>query len=180
MKKIITATAITATIIFAKAQVVISNAANPSVTNTSVSLEFGTEKRGIILPYVESKTGAVEGTLLLDTTDRKVKYKNGTGINDWFELSRAATAANLTTPLAIQGPEKTEQTSAKVAIGANGATDTTQGILVLTDEDKAMILPKTTSPHLNIINPAPGLIVYDITAKQLAVFNGTEWSFWKP
>ncbi|WP_435524785.1 hypothetical protein [Chryseobacterium indoltheticum] len=37
------------------------------------------------------------------------------------------------------------------------------------DTDKAMILPKVASPHLNIINPAPGMMVYDTTAKQLAV-----------
>jgi hypothetical protein len=74
----------------------------------------------------------------------------------------------------------TEKSTAKVAIGANGATDTTPGILVLTDKDKAMILPKVASPHLNIINPSAGMLVYDTTAKQLAVFNGTVWSFWKP
>ncbi len=46
--------------------------------------------------------------------------------------------------------------------------------------NKAMILPKVASPHLNIKNPAPGMIVYDTDARQLAVFNGTVWSFWKP
>ena len=36
------------------------------------------------------------------------------------------------------------------------------------------------SPHQNIINPEPGVMVYDATTKQLAVFNGKVWSFWKP
>ena len=56
----------------------------------------------------------------------------------------------------------------------------TPGILVLADTDKAMVLPKVASPHLNIVNPAAGMMVYDTTSKQLAVFNGTVWSFWKP
>lgn len=47
-----------------------------------------------------------------------------------------------------------------------------------TDTDKAMILPKTT--YSAIVNPAAGMMIYDTTAKQLAVFNGTVWSFWKP
>ena len=70
--------------------------------------------------------------------------------------------------------------TAKVLIGGNPDTDTTPGILVLADTDKAMVLPKVASPHLNIVNPSPGMIVYDTTKKQLAVFNGTVWSFWKP
>ena len=65
-------------------------------------------------------------------------------------------------------------------IGGDPSTDTTPGILVLADTNKAMVLPKVASPHLNIVNPSPGMIVYDTTKKQLAVFNGTVWSFWKP
>ncbi|MFN8364299.1 MAG: hypothetical protein U0T78_03115 [Cloacibacterium normanense] len=64
-------------------------------------------------------------------------------------------------------------------IGGDPSTDTTLGILVLADTNKAMVLPKAASPHLNIVNPS-GMIVYDTTKKQLAVFNGTVWSFWKP
>ena len=70
----------------------------------------------------------------------------------------------------------TENTLAKSAIGTLTATP---GILVLEDTNKAMVLPKVASPHLNIVNPAPGMIVYDTFNKQLAVFNGTVWSFWK-
>ncbi|WP_262907374.1 hypothetical protein [Chryseobacterium sp. LC2016-27] len=43
-----------------------------------------------------------------------------------------------------------------------------------------MILPKVASPHLNIINPSAGMMVYDTVKKQLAIYNGTVWSFWKP
>ncbi|SDE97574.1 hypothetical protein [Epilithonimonas hungarica] len=146
------------------------------LTNNSVSLEFSdTENRGMILPYVEDKSGIVEdGTVIYDMTDKKVKYlKDG----NWFDLS---VDANGQADAIIQGPDKIEKTTAKTAIGVNGATDTTQGILVLTDTNKAMILPKVASPHLNIINPSTGMMVYDTTKKQLAVYNGTVWSFWKP
>ncbi len=73
----------------------------------------------------------------------------------------------------------TDQSTAKTVIGTNAATDTTPGILVLSDTNRAMVLPKMVSPHLNIKNPAPGMIAYDTSTKQLAVFNGTVWSFWK-
>ena len=48
-----------------------------SVTNTDVSLEFAdTENRGILLPWVSKASdvaGAVDGTFIYDTTDKKVK-----------------------------------------------------------------------------------------------------------
>ncbi len=144
-----------------------------SVSNTSVSLEFASGNRGLILPWVTSAssvTGAVDGTMIYDITDKKVKYlKSGT----WVDLSINTTGIVNT---ALQN-SKTEQTNSKVTIGN---TNTTSGILVLSDNDKAMVLPKMDNPHLNIVNPTPGLIAYDTANHQLAVFNGSVWSFWKP
>jgi len=162
---------------YTNAQIAIGK--NP-ITNGSVSLEFGTENRGLILPYNIDKTAiSINGTIIYDTTDHKVKYlKNGS----WSNLSEDdATVSTIgAVDLSLQGSDKTEQVAAKTTIGANGNTDTTPGILVLSEDSKAMILPKVASPHLNIINPASGMIVYDTTKRQLAVYNGTAWTFWKP
>ena len=146
------------------------------ITNSSVSLEFGSENRGLILPWVTSSaavTGAVDGTLIFDSADKKVKYrKNGV----WFDLSRDNNGlVNTTLQNAL-----TESASAGTAIGRTASTNTTPGILVLTDVNKAMVLPKVANPHLNIINPEAGMIVYDTVNRQVAVFNGNVWSFWKP
>ena len=170
MKKIILAIILLSGIL-ANAQVAIGKS---SVTNTSVSLEFGTGNRGIVLPWVTSAasvTNSVDGTLIFDTTDKKVKYKKA---GAWFDLTVDTTGIVDTN---LQDA-KTELTSAKAQIGGNPNTDTTSGILVLAATDKAMILPKTT--YNSIINPAAGMMIYDTTAKQLAVFNGYVWSFWKP
>ena len=157
---------------FAFSQVAIGKSA---VTNNSVSLEFGTGQRGLVLPWVDadtSVTGAVAGTIIYDTTDKKVKVKKVA--SGWKDLSVDATGVVDKTLQA----QLTELSTAKVAIGVDGATDNTPGILVLTDTNKAMILPKTT--YSAVVNPAAGMMIYDTTAKQLAVFNGTVWSFWKP
>lgn len=145
------------------------------VSNTAVSLEFGNGNRGIILPWVTSAasvTGAVDGTMIYDITDKKVKYlKSGT----WYDLTVDSSGVADTT---LQD-SKVEIAGAKVVIGNGGVSDTTPGILVLNDTNKAMILPKVASPHLNIINPSAGMMVYDTVKHQFAVFNGTVWSFWK-
>ncbi len=178
MKKIILSIVILFTIAL-NAQVAIGK---QTVTNTDVSLEFAdTEDRGIILPYVEDKSGiSEEGTIIYDVADHKVKYLKDGGI--WVNLSEDDGTVDTigTVDLGIQGTDKTEKAMAKTVIGAAGDTDTTAGILVLSDQDKAMILPRVASPHLNIFNPAPGMMVYDTTAKQLAIYNGKSWTFWKP
>lgn len=179
MKNIFIAIALVFVSISTSAQIAIGG--KQTITNNSVSLEFNnTENRGLILPYVETKTGITEGgTIIFDVTDHKVKYlKEGT---TWVNLSDDDnTAATMgVADISIQ-TTKIEKTDAKTAMGANATSDSTPGILVLTAADKAMILPKVASPHLNIINPAPGLMVYDTVKKQLAVYNGKVWSFWMP
>ncbi|MBB6369542.1 hypothetical protein [Chryseobacterium shigense] len=152
-----------------------------SVSNASVSLQFGdNENKGLLLPYVTDKTGITEnGTLLFDMSDYKVKYLKDT--NTWFDLSVDTTGNTGNTDFNIQASDRAEQPGAKVSIiTADDGTDTTKGILVLADNNKAMVLPKVASPHLNIIDPSAGMMAYDTVKKQLAVYNGKVWTFWKP
>lgn len=139
--------------------------------SASSSIEFGNANRGIVLPWVTdaaSMQNVVNGTLAFDLTDKKVKsYQN----NTWIDLSIDGTGVADST---LQDTLN-ENPAAKVAIGTPTATS---GILVLEDNNKAMILPKVASPHLNIISPAAGMMVYDTVKKQLAVFNGSVWTFW--
>ena len=159
-------------------QVVIGNSAQPQLSSPSVSLEF-TTPGGVVLPYVDeasadSNGAAAEGTLIMDPISNKVKLKLDLG---WLNLSSAAAITNAI-DLTTQN-NKIEEADARVIIGQDGQTNTTKGLLILSDTNKAMVLPKVASPHLNIKNPAAGMIVYDTYDKQLAVFNGTQWSFWK-
>lgn len=153
-------------------QVIIGEEGKTKVSSPSISLEFGTEKKGLVLPWVNSANSVnqvVNGTLVLDTSDKKVKIKLNTG---WKDLSRTS-ASPFDTSLQ---DSLTDNESAKVSIGH--PTNTT-GILVLEDSNKAMQLPMVESPHLNIINPTAGMIAYDTKTKLVCIFNGTEWSFWK-
>jgi len=140
--------------------------------SASSSIEFGSGNRGLVLPWVTSESavsGVVNGTLIFDVSDKKVKaYVN----NAWKDLT---VATNGSADTSLQDG-LTEQTAAKVSFGT---VTSTPGILVLEDTNRAMILPKVANPHLNIVSPTPGMIVYDTTKKMLAVFNGTVWTFWK-
>lgn len=175
MKKILLILSISLAIT-AYAQVAIGKS---SISSPAVSLEFydgADNKRGLILPWVTSLgavTGAVNGTFVYNADDKKVYIKYASG---WKDLSVDNTGVIDTS---LQN-SLSEITNAKVLIGGDHDTDTTPGILVLGDHHTAMILPKVASPHLNIVNPSPGMIVYDTTKKQLAIFNGSVWSFWKP
>lgn len=159
------------------AQVAIGKTA---VSSPSVSLEFGTANRGMILPWVTSAasvTGAVNGTMIYDLSDKKVKIKYA---SLWKDLSVDNAGTTVDPLTGVDGTliqnTAAENTNAKMAVGP---LTSTPGILVLEASDKAMVLPKAASPHLSIINPSPGMMVYDTVSKQLAVFNGKVWSFWK-
>lgn len=151
-----------------KAQVAIGK---QSISSASVSLEFGSENRGLILPWVTNKdnvTGVVPGTFIFDSSDKKTKFKLA---GDWMTLHILTTGD---VDASLQDSES-ENKTAKVSIGK---PTNTKGILVLEDKNKAMILPKVQSPHDNIIKPEPGTIVFDIKTQLLAVYNGSFWEFW--
>lgn len=139
--------------------------------SASSSLEFGNENRGMMLPWVTNASGlqnTVNGTLVFDLSDKKVKsFQN----NIWVDLSINTSGI---ADSSLQD-NLNDNSSAKTSIGTPTAT---AGILVLEDNNKAMILPKVASPHLNIISPDAGMMVYDTVKKQLAVFNGSVWTFW--
>lgn len=139
--------------------------------SASSSLEFGNENRGMILPWVtnaSSLQNTVNGTLVFDLSDKKVKsFQN----NIWVDLSINTSGI---ADSSLQN-DLNDNPAAKTSIGIPTAT---AGILVLEDNNKAMILPKVASPHLNIISPDAGMMVYDTVKKQLAVFNGSVWTFW--
>ncbi|QTV05941.1 hypothetical protein [Faecalibacter bovis] len=151
-------------------------------TSTAVSLEFGDENRGLLLPWV-TNVSVVEspenGTMSYDSQDKKVKVKLANGWKDLTVNTTGTTIDPITQVdgLTIQSSSVNEQVDAKVYIGELTAT---KGILVLEDKNKAMVLPKVYQPHLNIINPSPGMIVFDTKDNLLCVFNGKDWAFWKP
>ncbi len=152
------------------------------ISSPSVSLEFGSGNRGMILPWVTtaaSISSAVNGTLVYDLNDKKVKVKYNTL---WKDLSVDLFGTTIDPVSGIDGVliqnAETENINARSAVG--NSLSSVPGILVLEATDKVMVLPKVASPHLNIINPSPGMMAYDTDNKQLAVFNGKMWTFWKP
>ncbi|WP_228374768.1 hypothetical protein [Chryseobacterium oranimense] len=125
--------------------------------------------KGLILPATKGLPAGntANGTFIFDTSDDKVKvYEN----NSWKALSDTG---NSTTIKANDSKEN----GAGVVIGEKeGSAD---GVLVLESPDKAIILPKISSPHLSVKDPYPGMICYDTASKTFAVFDGTVWNFWK-
>lgn len=170
--------------IFTKAQIVIGAGSLNSGSNAdSVLLEFdNTQKKGIILPWVTSVSGAVladnnaspNGTFVLDTSDKKVKVKIN---NIWSDLSKYAAATN-NIPANTGNAQSQENSLAQVVIGASSSTN--NSILTLESKSKAMVLPKFRDVQKSIASPAPGMMAFDDTPgkEQLCIYNGTEWSFW--
>lgn len=173
MRKLIISSLLLPLSLSAYGQVAIGKTA---VSSNSVSLEFGNENRGVIVPWVNTTTAlstAVPGTIVYDITDKKLKIRYASGWKDMSVRTGVVTPAEL----AAQNG-KPEKTNAKVTIGPMDNGDTAPGILVLSATNKAMILPKVAKPYENIIDPAPGTMAYDTVSRKLCIFNGTQWTFW--
>lgn len=164
-------------------QVIIGDAVGTATTKAAVLLDFAAgQNKGIILPYVQtlpSGPGLVEGTILLDARNplkAKVLYYNGTPT--WFDLS-SRNEADISSKLTIQPTTIKEDVKARAIIGA--ITSEADGVLVLESSTKAMVLPMVEKTA-DVKDPAPGMMVYVNKAggKRLAVFNGANWTFWKP
>ncbi len=90
--------------------------------------------------------------------------------NVWKDLSDIGNTSNLIS-------NTSNDIGNGVIIGAE--TSVATGILVLESTDKAMILPKISNPHLTGKSPYTGMICYDTVSKTLAIFDGTNWNYWK-
>lgn len=170
-----------ANIILINAQVAIGKT---STTSPSVSLEFDytlndpTKQKGLILPWTNASNtlvSVVPGTVIFDASDKKVKYYKGTDDPNsqptWVDLTIDNTGIVDTT---LQSNITDVETS-KVAIGT---LSNTNGILVLEDNNKAMILPKVDK-YTSVVNPTSGTMVYDLANDMICFFNGSVWTFWK-
>ncbi len=169
-RKFINLTIVIILAVSANAQVAIGK---DNVSGTSTLLDFYDEPdntRGIILPAVTSveDVNPVNGTFVFDTLDSKVKmYQN----DQWVDLStEEGSSAQIDINPNIDIGDGT-------IIGADSSS--AEGILILESPDKAMILPKIPSPHLNVKSPYPGMMCFDTATKSLAVFDGSKWYFWK-
>ncbi|AZA84501.1 hypothetical protein C1637_06590 [Chryseobacterium lactis] len=142
------------------------------VDGNSTVLDFNNvsgNTKGVILPATSGlPTGTlVNGTFVFDLTDNKVKvYENDV----WKPLSDAGSSSAVVV-------NNSAELGKGVIIGASSST--ADGVLVLESQDKAMMLPKIATPHLNVKNPYPGMICYDTTSKTLAIFDGSVWNYWK-
>ncbi len=156
------------------AQIYLGNT-NTTINNSSILLHFEkTNDRGILLPTVsELPTNPSNGTILLDAVNAnqaRVKFRNN---GTWFDLSLNDGDASLTRNT------KVENTNSKVVLGAESSA--ADGVLVLESTTQVMELPRVESTD-QILSPSAGMMVYvnsqTVQKPMLAVFNGTNWTFW--
>jgi hypothetical protein len=170
MKKILLIICTICAVLAANAQASIGKTAVP---DGSGIMDFNSGgKGGIVLPWVTTlPTGAAltGGVMIYDASLKKVMYYNGTS---WVDLSNHTGAVDLSIQSSVP-----ESVNKGTVVGA--LSSLVDGVLVLEAPDKALILPKVASPHLNIVQPMAGTICYDTVKKQVCIYNGSEWTFWK-
>ncbi|OJJ15444.1 hypothetical protein BKI52_39200 [marine bacterium AO1-C] len=67
-------------------------------------------------------------------------------------------------------------TAQNVGINADNSLPHTSAMLDIKSNSKGLLIPRmTTSQRTNIISPATGLLVYDLSLQSFYVFNGSSW-----
>ncbi|MCQ4142440.1 hypothetical protein [Chryseobacterium sp. EO14] len=125
------------------------------------------ESKGIILPYTSSISNPSNGTLTFDKSSKKVMYF---GDGHWINMTDEGIF-----PPSSNEPEQTNESG--FIIGTKPATAI--GVLVLESNSRALILPKVNNASVDMFNPSPGTICYDLSTDSIAIFNGVVWSYWK-
>lgn len=131
-----------------------------TATNSSVTLEFGTEIRGVLLRPVSLPNNPSAGTILFDDNSGSFRFYD-TG---WSPI---------TTGGVINSVDDFETTGSVII---DGFTSSANGIFILENKTGALVLPKLKSGLLNIKNPVAGLLYYDTDSKSVMVYNGNEWN----
>lgn len=146
------------------AQVAISKA----TIDGSALLDFAeNSNKGLILPQIQGDITAIPGMLVYNADLKKVQFYNG---DNWQDLSMKEGIVDLTETADLA------ETGAGIIIG--NAETAPEGVLVLNEIGKALVLPKNQTPWINIKNPEPGTITYDPENDLICIFNGLEWAFW--
>ncbi len=138
-------------------------AGNTTTTETS-------NTKGIILPAVTSvplPANSYNGTFIFDRQSNKTKfYENGV----WKDMSDEGSGDIL---IPLSGNE----VGNGVIIGSDSSV--AKGVLILESSDKALVLPHIKNPHISVLSPYPGMMCYDTISNSIAIFDGTNWSYWK-
>lgn len=129
---------------------------------------------GIILPVVTTLptgSGATNGTILINAANSS-EAKAQMRVNDtWVDISdspRDISALTLNT---------TPDIGSGAIIGAQSSA--ASGVLVLEATDKALVLPKVANAVTDVKSPVAGSMVYDLSSKSVAIYDGVKWNFWK-
>lgn len=132
-------------------------------------IDFAENEGGLILPIVSDlPLGNYTGTLLVDENTATVKAGTNSA---WISLTDTG---RIDESSAIKVRDK----KSKGAVVGH-ETATAEGVLVLENDSKALVLPKVYDPVNTLRSPIIGTICYDTKSETIAIFDGKYWSFWK-
>ena len=132
--------------------------------STLLQFEEG-RSRGIILPANDkAPQNPANGTFVFDMSDIKIKmYEN----DQWINLTDRG-----------QYPISYNENDAGEGVIIGAETSKTEGVLILESTNRALVLPRVNDISKDVFSPYPGMMCYDMASKTVAIFDGTQWSYW--
>lgn len=134
-----------------------------------------TATKGMILPKNTNtaNSGSESGSLAFNVQEQRVEYRADEG---WVPLTNQSTTVIASDIVAASKSE----VGSGVILSNHAIPDgvVPLGVLELKSNDTALILPTVTTSS-NLPAGEAGMICYIKDVKAVAVYNGSQWSFWK-
>lgn len=125
--------------------------------------------KGVLIPRLtdaqRDQLAAVEGLLIFNTTTNHLNYFDGT---QWIQIDTVQ-AHGVIPPGGTNG-------GYGVAVSPTGVSPLDAALLDVFGTTGGLLLPRLTTAQRDAIsNPAEGLLIYNVTTKQLNYYDGTGW-----
>ncbi|MCX6266604.1 MAG: hypothetical protein NTW16_04510, partial [Bacteroidetes bacterium] len=108
-------------------------------------------------------TAPVTGLMIFDTTSNVMTYYNGV---QWTFLCATSTG--------VAGTYG-NQSSAGVSIKTGNSIPNQSAILDVSATDKGVLIPRLSNAQRELIQPAPGLVLYNTSTNSIEFYNGSAW-----
>ena len=131
----------------------------------SAMLDINDNSRGVLVP--RTFPGAIvtpaTGLIIFNSATKQINYFDGTG---WKEVCASSTG--------VSGATGTQEAKG-LAVNSTGAIVNPSAVLDVTATDQGILIPRLTEAQRDLLDPAEGLMIYNLTLNVIEFYNGTGW-----
>jgi uncharacterized protein (TIGR02145 family) len=131
----------------------------------SAMLDISDNSRGVLIPRTipGAITAPATGLIIFNTAAKQINYFDGTA---WKEVCASSTG--------ISGATGTQEAKG-MAVNTSSSMVNQSAILDVAATNKGILIPRLSETQRDNLDPAEGLMIYNLTMNVIEFYNGTGW-----